>query len=90
VNGMVVPIVVAELVVDFGEIVSNRLWVGDVEGMCMMVVVPPFCGVVASSMIVVYWICTGGSSRICMMAGVDGEVNGVEILVHVQGGVVYN
>jgi hypothetical protein len=55
-----------------------------------MVVVPPFCGVVASLMIVVYWSCTRGSSRICMMAGVDGEVNGVESLVNVQGGVVCN
>jgi hypothetical protein len=54
----------------------------------MTLVVPLFGGLVASSMIVVEWSCTRGSSIMCMMVGVDGEVNGVEILVHIQGGVV--
>jgi hypothetical protein len=40
-------------VVESGKIVSNWLWDGDVGGVCVMVVVPPFCGVVASSTIVV-------------------------------------
>jgi hypothetical protein len=44
----------------------------------MMVVVPLFCGGVASSMILEYLICKGGSSRIWMMGGVEGEVNEVE------------
>jgi hypothetical protein len=56
----------------------------------MMMVVPLFYGVVDSSMIVVDWSCIGVSSRIWMMAGVDGEATGVEILVCIQDGVVCN
>jgi hypothetical protein len=52
-------------------------------------VYPPFCGGLDSSMIVEGWSCMGGSSRIWMMGVVEAEVNKVEILVHVWGGVVY-
>jgi hypothetical protein len=89
-NGPMVPTIVAGWEIGFGETVSSWLWAGDVGGVCIMVVVPSFCGVVSSSMITVDWSCTRGSSRIWMMAGVDGEVNGVEILVHVRGGVICN
>jgi hypothetical protein len=89
-NGRVVPIIVVGWVVESHETVSNGLWFWDVGFMCMMTVVPLFCGVVASSMIVVDGSCTRGSSRICMMAGLDGEVNGVESLMCDRGGVVCN
>jgi len=69
---------------------SKWLWVEDDGGVCTMVVVPLFSGLVASLMIVVDWSYTRGSSIMCMMMGVFGEMNEVESLVRIQGGVVCN
>jgi hypothetical protein len=87
-NGAMVPIVVVGWEVDYGKTMSTWLWVGDDGGMGTTLVVPPFIGLVVSLMIVVEWSCIRGSSIMCMMTGVDGEVNEVESLVCIQGGVV--
>jgi hypothetical protein len=58
--------------------------------MCETVVDPPFCGRLDSLIIVEGWSSSEGSSRIWMMGVVDGEVNEVEILEFVWGGVVCN
>jgi hypothetical protein len=76
-----VPIVVVGLEEESGKMVSSWVWTGEDGGMVKPLVVPPFCGLVASSMTVVDWGWIGGSSIIWMMMGVDGEVKEVGVLV---------
>jgi hypothetical protein len=49
---------------------------------------PSLCGRLTSSTIVEGWSCTRGSTRIWMMGVVDVELNEVESLEHIRGGVV--
>jgi len=83
-----VPIVVVGLTKESGKMILVCVWNGEDGGMVKPFMVPPFFGLVASLMTIVDWGWIGGSSIICMLKGVDGEVKEVGVSMHGRGGVV--